>query len=455
MSKKKTDFAERLIAEVTPRHPFPKAPLADATLLEQGAYIVLVRHLSEANAEATVKAIREGFQDWNEVRVAQSQEISQYIKTTSRKKGTELLNELKPVADALREYLQDVFQETHHLDLEELREDEAVAGKVVTSLKVLGVTGAGYVMWVALGGKVPVHVPLVRMLDRLGVVTRSSSLKKARELIEPLVPKGQELAFTIAVHEVIDRWDDEAAPIYESVPVLQQTAVGKKALKERQAAIARAEVQRKRDEERQRKEDEKNRREAEREAKRLEAEAQKRAKEDEKRRAKEAVEAERKAEAERKVAEAKKAAEAKKQAELKEKAAAQKAKEAERKAAAAAKVAAAKKAAADKVAAKKKADAERIAAKKKAEAEKAAEKVAAKKKADAEKAAAKAAAKKKADAEKAAAKAAAKKKADAEKAAAQKKAGAAKAKAAGKKPTAKKAEAKRSITKKRPPRAKA
>ena len=30
---------------------------------------------------------------------------------------------------ALKEYLQDVFQQTHHLDLEELREDEQTAGK--------------------------------------------------------------------------------------------------------------------------------------------------------------------------------------------------------------------------------------------------------------------------------------------------------------------------------------
>jgi hypothetical protein len=285
VSKKRTDFAERLIAEVTPRHPVPKAPLAGGTLLEQGAYVVLLRHLTEPQAEATVKALRAAFGDWNEVRVSQSQEIAPHIKSSSRKKGTELLNELKPVADLLRDYLQDVFQETHHLDLEELRDDEAAAGKVVTSLRVLGVTGAGYVMWVAQGEKLPVHVPLVRLLDRLGIVARSASLKKAREVIEPLVPKGQELAFTVAIHEVLGRWDDEVDPIYETVPVLQTTALGKKLVKERQVAAAKAEAQKKRDDERQRKDEEKQRREAEREQKRLELEAQKRAKEDEKRRA--------------------------------------------------------------------------------------------------------------------------------------------------------------------------
>jgi chemotaxis protein histidine kinase CheA len=435
VSKKKTEFAERLIAEVSPRYPFPKAPLAGATLLEQGAYVVLLRHLTEPQAEATVKGLRAAFGDWNEVRVSQSQEIAPHIKSGSRKKGTELLNELKPIADLLREYLQDVFQETHHLDLEELRDDETAAGKTVTELRVLGVTGAGYVMWVAHGEKLPVHVPLVRLLDRLGVVTRSTSLKKARELIEPLVPKGQELAFTIAIHEVLGRWDDEVDPIYESVPVLQATALGKKLLKERQVAAAKAEAQKKRDDERQRKDDERQKREAEREQKRLALEAQKRAREDAKRRAKEAAEAARKAAAERKVQEAKKAAEAHKAELAREKLAAQKLKEAERKAAIAAKQAAVKKAAADKLAAQKKATAEKAAALKKA----AADKVAAKKKADADKVAAK----KKADAQKAAAK----KKADAQKARTVKKP--VKSKGPAKKP------AKKPVSKKKQPRGKA
>ncbi|MEZ6017030.1 MAG: hypothetical protein R3F49_18075 [Planctomycetota bacterium] len=435
MSKKKTEFAERLIAEVTPRYPLPKAPLADASLLEQGAYIVLLRHLTEAQSEASVRALREAFGDWNEIRVSQAQEISPYLKSSSRKKGAELLNELKPVAELLRDYLQDVFQETHHLDLEELREDEAVASKVVTSLKVLGMTGAGYLMYVAQGLRFPVHIPLVRMLDRLGIVARSASLKKAREAIEPLVPKGQELAFTIAIHEVIDRWDDEVAPIYEVVPVLQATPLGKKSLKDRQVAAAKAEAQRKRDEERQRKEDEKARREAEREQRRLEVEAAKRAKEDEKRRAKDAIEAARKAEAEQKARDAKKAAEAKQAALAKEKVAAQKAKEAAAKALiaekAAAKAAAKKKAEADKLAAKKKAEADKLAAKKKAEAEK----LAAKKKAEAEKLAAK---KKAEAAKKGGAKASA-------------------PKAAAKKPAAKKPAAKKPVTKnkKKPSHAKA
>ena len=50
------------------------------------------------------------------VRVSQVQEIAQHLKTSSRKKGYDLLNDRKQAAFAVKEYLQDVFQQTHHLD---------------------------------------------------------------------------------------------------------------------------------------------------------------------------------------------------------------------------------------------------------------------------------------------------------------------------------------------------
>ena len=72
----------------------------------------------------------------------QAQEIALHLKTSGRKKGVALLRDRKDAALALKDYLQDVFQETHHLDLEELREDEQTAGKVAMSLQALGLPGA-------------------------------------------------------------------------------------------------------------------------------------------------------------------------------------------------------------------------------------------------------------------------------------------------------------------------
>lgn len=429
---KKTDLVARLIKEVKLRHPVPSKPMEGVNLLEQGAVIVLMRHMTQTQAEASVKALKAAYEDWNEVRVSQAQEIAQCLRTSSRKKGVALLRDRRETAMALKAYLQDVFQETHHLDLEELREDEQTAGKAAASLLYLGLPGAAYLLYIANDGQVPVHLPLVKFMDRLSLIPRTTSLKKARTTIEPLVPKGQELEFTLAFHEILERWEDEEKPIYLTVKALAETPYGIKTAQEREASIARAEAAAKREDERLRKEEE-------RERKKAEAEARKRTRE----------------------LERKRKAEEKKLAEARAKAAAvdKKKKEAQKKREDAAKERAAlKKAVAlEKLNAKKKVAAEKLAAKKKLAAEKAAAKKAASKKAPAKKAPAKKAPAKKAAAKKAPAKKAAAKKAPATKATSKKapakkavsKKGTATKKAASKKPAAKKAPAKKTSSKKK------
>ena len=416
---KKSDLVAALIKEVKLRHPMPSGPTEGLNLLEQGAVIVLMRHMTQKQAEQSVKALKGAYEDWNEVRVCQAQEISENLKHGGRKKGVALLHDRREAAMALKGYLQDVFQETDALDLEELREEPQVAGKAGMSLSVLGHAGASYLMFLASDGQVPVHLPLIKLLDRLGLIPKTTSLKKARGSVDNLVGKGQELDFTLAIHEVLELWDDEEAPIYMTVPCLQATDYGKKSFKDRSTAIAKAEAARKREEERIRKEEE-------RERKRAEAEAKKRARELERKRAAE----------EKKLAAARAKAAA---AEAKRKEAEAKRAEVARKKEAAKKEAAAKKLAAKKLAAKK-------AAEKKAAAKKAAAKKAAAKKAAAKKAAAKKAAAKKAAAKK---KPAASKKKASKKPAASKKKASKKKPAAKKKPATKKKAAKKPATKKK------
>lgn len=349
---KKTDLIDRIIAEVELRHPMPDEPLAGASLVEQGAVLVLLRHLTQKQAEATVEALRAAFGDWNEVRVSQVQEIASHIKTSSRKKGTELLRDLSTAARALKEYLQDVFQQTHGLDLEFLREDPAAGGKTIAEITTLGMAAGSFLLWVAGDRAIPVHTGLIRLLDRLGLMTRTASMKKAREAIEPLVPRGKELAFTLAFHEIVDCWNDPEEPIFMRVAILRETPAGKKAYQERLASEKREAERRKKEEARrianEKKEAERQRREEEKERKRVEAEAARKKREQEKRRA--ALQRERDRERKRREAEKKKAAD-KKATERKK---------------AAAKKAAAKKAAAKKAAAKKKAAGKKKVTKKKA-----------------------------------------------------------------------------------------
>ena len=424
---KKNALVARILKEVEPSLPLPEHFSPDLPLVEQGALLVLMRHMTQKQAEGSIVALRGAYEDWNEVRVCQVQEIAAHLKNGGRKADARSRERTKAAA-SLKTYLQEVFQKTHGLELEFLAEDIPEGGKLLMEMPFLGLTQGSALLWLAAGREVPVHLALVKFLDRMGLITRTTSIKKAQGMIGPLVPKDRSLAFTVAFHEAMGGWEDEEAPIFARVEVLQSIAYGKKAFQDWKNARARAEQQRIREEarlavQREREERERAKEEA-RAQKRAEAEAKRRARELEKKRREE----------DRKRKAAQREAEAKAKAE---------------KAAADKKEAAAKREAAKKAAAKK-AAAQKLAAQKAAAKKKAATKKATAKKAAAKKAAAKQTAAKKAAAQKAAAKtkATAKKSASKTKSAAKKKTSTRKA-PAKKKAAAKKATAKRGATRKK------
>ncbi|MCC6406633.1 MAG: hypothetical protein IT453_05685 [Planctomycetes bacterium] len=426
---KKSDQTLKLLDKVSTGWPAPEK-LESANLLEQGLYAILRRTLEPAHAATVVAALRANYSDWNELRVAQAQEICSHLDIPEKLK--------LDAARATKEYLQEVFQRSHGLELEFLRDDQQSAARFVSILPYIGLGTAHWLMWLASAEKeVPVTQGLVRVLDRLGLIARNSSSKKMRAAIDPLVPDGREVDFLLRFGEVGSRWCDARKPACYACPLVDDCRYGKKAFREWQVQQKRLEQQRvrdearrailaKKDEEKRKKEDEKRRREEERVAqKRAAADARKR-RETERLARIEAKKRETEAKAKAKLEAAKKAAEL----EVKRKA------DAEAKRLAAQKEAeklAAKKKLADARAAEKKALAEKKAAEKKALAEKkAAEKKAAELKAAQAKLAAKKAAEKAAAEKKEAARKAAEKKA------AEKKAAAAKAKSAPKaKPAAK------------------
>lgn len=421
---KKADLIQRLIDTVEPRQPIPTNEVEDFKPVEQGMLMVLMRHMTENQAETSVRALLKAYEDLNELRVCQAQEIAQYFRTSTRKKGFDRLHAFKDVALELKAYLQEVFQQTHSMVLDRFVGDVADAWKMVEKMPVTTVTGGMYLMWVA-NRQVPVQPALVKLLTNLGLLTKPGTGRNAVAAMEKIVPAGKERAFTIAFYDILEHWDDEVAPSYVKYELLRETPYGKKAFADREASIAKAEAQRLKEEERERKRietEEKKRIAAEKAAKKAEEAARKKA--------------EREA-ARKKAAEERKAAAEKKRKE----------KEAERKKAAAKKEAAkkeaAKKAAAKKVAAKK-------AATKKAAAKKAAAKKAAAKKKATKSATAGKSSPKKSAAKKSPAKKAAATRSTAKKTAAKKVAG---KKTAGKKTAAKKAGAKSPTTKKAPKKA--
>ena len=75
---KKPEHVAKLLHKIRPRFPLPR-PMKEASLLEQGMLAVLVRRMSQEKAEAAILSLRQAYPDWNELRVAQTQEIAAQI----------------------------------------------------------------------------------------------------------------------------------------------------------------------------------------------------------------------------------------------------------------------------------------------------------------------------------------------------------------------------------------
>jgi endonuclease III len=282
----------------------PRAP-PGTSLLELGMLCVLQRHVDDERAKKSLAALREGFADWNELRVSQVQEFQRLV--PAKDERTRLL-----AARAVRDYLQEIYQKNHGFDLEPLRQDLIEAGKFVMGLPYLGATASHFLLWSAAGDSVPVSPGVVRTLDRLGIVKRQASIKKSIAAIEKLVPAESRLDFGARVGRVIESWCDAKKPICWECVLVEVCPFGKKTLREWKAQQKRLEVQRKRDEERRAKE-------AAKEKRRLAAEARKRAAED--------ARLQKKLEAKRKLEEQKQAREAARQKALAERLRAKKARE--------------------------------------------------------------------------------------------------------------------------------
>lgn len=240
---KKPDLVQKLLDRVQPRYRMPK-PVKDASLLEQGLMIALARHVSQAESERILVALRKSYADWNELRVAQVQEVASLVATGDRRGLRADLEPMFPVVRAVRDYLQEIFQKNHGFDLEFMREDPAGAAKAFATMPYLGLAGTCYLMWLASGKQVPSHPALVRVLERVGLVSKGGGGKKGKEALTGVVPAGRELEFVAVFGEVADRWCHALKPICHECPFVEDCAFGKKAFQEWKVQQSRLEAQR-------------------------------------------------------------------------------------------------------------------------------------------------------------------------------------------------------------------
>lgn len=295
---KKSEQVVKLLERIQPRWDLP-SPVKDLDLIEHALLIVLLRHLpkkEQKKAEEFVTTLKKAYPDWNEMRVAQVQEIAAQMLGKGRRAAPEDVEPWLKAARDVREMLQEVFQKTHGLELEFMRQDLPAASKLIQQMPHLSLAGGGFLLWLAGDKQLPVHAALVRVLDRLGLVSRAALSKKARDSVSPLVPDGAELRFVQVVGEVADRWCDARRPVCWECPLREECPFGKKVAHEHKVQMERLAVQRKKEEARrailEKKLADKKRREDERAAKKAAIDEQKRERE---RQRKASIEAKKKA----------------------------------------------------------------------------------------------------------------------------------------------------------------
>ena len=263
MATRVSDKSQRL-ADLLARVPLGPVPLPAAnghTLIEVGFLAVLQRRLSESAADRTLAALAATYPDWNELRVSQAQEFQHLIQTKSPELAVQ-------VARDVREYLQEIYQKIHGFNLDVIKGDITEAARFASSLPFLGASVGHYLLHLACPGELPISPPIVRVLDRLGLAKRTSSIKKAQAGVESFVPEAMRSDFATRMGLVVERWCDAKKPLCWQCPLVQNCPFGKKVERDWKQSQRRLELQRVRDEERQRKDAEKERKRAAAEEKR-------------------------------------------------------------------------------------------------------------------------------------------------------------------------------------------
>ena len=228
MSKKSNQIV-KLAEKVELPQELPDTDL-EGTLLERGMYAVMLREIPSARAKAAVLSLRKAYTDYNEARVSQLQELAELIAPSG--KGYTRLAKYIPAARELKSYLQAIYQNTHGLDLKELEDDPAGVGRTLAAAPEIGTALVTYLIYLADGGELPVLAGTIRVLDRLGAMTRTNSVRKAREALDSSIPAKHRLAVSFALGVIADRWCDSRKPMCWECPLLADCPNGQKVHKD-------------------------------------------------------------------------------------------------------------------------------------------------------------------------------------------------------------------------------
>ena len=176
--------------------PKPEKASGRLTVLEAVVYGICHEGTTREQANQALSRFKDGFFDWNEVRVSTLTEIQGTLAGLSDAEGR---------AHRIRRFLRQLFEKTYGFTLEAL-----VKKPLKESLKVLADYEAfvsdyveATVVQQALGGHaIPVDTPARRALERLGIADHDMDTPALRVLLERAVPKNRGVEFGDLLEEL-------------------------------------------------------------------------------------------------------------------------------------------------------------------------------------------------------------------------------------------------------------
>lgn len=176
--------------------PKPDKGAARLTVLEAVVYGICHEGTTREQANQALSRFKDGFFDWNEVRVSTIEEIQGVLADLSDPEGR---------AQKVRRFLRQLFEKTYGFNLEPLTKKP-----LKESLKVLSEYEAfqsdyveATVTRLSLGGHaIPVDRPLRRVMERLGVIEPGADTAAVRSFLERSVPKNRAAEFIDLVEDL-------------------------------------------------------------------------------------------------------------------------------------------------------------------------------------------------------------------------------------------------------------
>ena len=191
----KTQFLSEVHALLKKRYKIGPS-LEKLTILEAVVYGILHEDSTRERANQALAKFKDGFFDWNEVRVSTLEEIQGVVAGMTDVEGR---------AFRIRRFLRQLFEKTYGFNLDQLikkpqkesvkalEEYEAVASDYVL----------GTVTRLALAGHaIPVDAPTLRASRRLGIVDESMDVPTVRGVLERAVPKNRGVEFSDLIEEL-------------------------------------------------------------------------------------------------------------------------------------------------------------------------------------------------------------------------------------------------------------